>query len=458
MLAPPTLRRTSTSPGVDDCNDDDAPNRETPMSAMTPPITDTPAPSEPTRLVSRAFMARYALAYFGMWVALLTPTSLTLAIRAKQVSPDGAADLLSLVLGVGSFLAIICNPLFGKLSDRTRSRFGMRRPWIIGGGLLGTAGLAIVAFAPSTGVLVLGWAITQGSFNAVLGALTAVLPDQVPSSQRGRMSGLLGLCGPLGIITGTFVASRITDSPALMFLVPAAIGLAAILVFALTMPDRRLPADHPLPRYHFGEFVRSFWVNPFTHQDFGWSWFSRLFMNWGYATGMSYQVLFLTDGLGIATSAAAGLAFIATSALQATAIVFSGLGGWLSDRIGSRKKVVGIAAAFLAAGLAVMAVSNSVEMFIAGVAIAGIGQGLYVSIELAVVADVVTDPVQAARDFGVSNIGNTLPQTLVPAIAPLVLAAPFLGSSGENFTALFLLGSVLTLVGAALIVPIKAFR
>ena len=66
-------------------------------------------------------MARYAIAYFGMWVALLTPTSLTLGVRAKQVAPDGAAELLSLVLGVGSALAIICNPLFGKLSDRTRS-------------------------------------------------------------------------------------------------------------------------------------------------------------------------------------------------------------------------------------------------------------------------------------------------------------------------------------------------
>lgn len=162
------------------------------MSATTQPGTASASPAlgEPTTPVSAAFMARYALAYFGMWVALLTPTSLTLGVRAKQVAPDGAADLLSLVLGVGSALAIICNPLFGKLSDRTRSRHGMRRPWIVGGTLVGTVGLALVAFAPNVPLLVLGWAITQGSFNAVLGALTAVLPDQVPSAQRGRMSGL----------------------------------------------------------------------------------------------------------------------------------------------------------------------------------------------------------------------------------------------------------------------------
>lgn len=422
-------------------------------------VAPEPTPLDvPTSPVSRGFMARYALAYFGMWVALLTPTSLTLGVRAKQVAPDGAAELLSLVLGVGSLLAIIGNPLFGKLSDRTRSHFGMRRPWIIGGALIGTAGLALVAFAPDVPLLVLGWAITQASFNAVLGALTAVLPDQVPSAQRGRMSGLLGLCGPLGIVTGTFVASRVDHSMALMFLVPATIGLAAILLFGITFQDRRLPHDHPLPAYRIGEFLRSFWVNPLTHRDYGWAWFSRLFMNWGYATGTSYQVLFLTDGLGFGVSVVAGLAFIATSALQVTAVVFSGLGGWLSDRIGSRKMVIVIAAIFLAAGLAVVAFAGSFAVFIVGVTIAGVGQGLYVSVELAVVAEVVTDPSTAARDFGVSNIGNTLPQTLVPAIAPIALAVPLLSSGGENFTALFLLGSVLTLAGAVLILPIKAFR
>ncbi|MDN5688997.1 MAG: MFS transporter [Brachybacterium sp.] len=433
----------------------------TAQDAALAPGPAAPGPTEPeapTTPVGRGFMARYAIAYFGMWVALLTPTSLTLGVRAKQVAPDGAAELLSLVLGVGSALAIICNPLFGKLSDRTRSPWGMRRPWIIGGALVGTAGLALVALAPNVPLLVVGWAVTQGSFNAVLGALTAVLPDQVPSAQRGRMSGLLGLCGPLGIVTGTFIASRVDQSIVAMFLVPAAIGLVGILVFGLTLPDRRLGRDHPLPAYRLGEFLRSFWVNPLRHRDFGWTWFSRLFMNWGYATGTTYQVLYLTDGLGFEVSVVAGLTFIATSALQVTAVVFSGFGGWLSDRIGSRKKVVAIAAGFLAAGLGIVAFSGSFETFIIGVAVAGVGQGLYVSVELAVVAEVVIDPTTAARDFGVSNIGNTLPQTLVPAIAPIALAVPLLSSGGDNFTALFLLGSLLTLLGAVLILPVKAFR
>lgn len=441
---------------------------------MTPPSTPTdlrPADEEPaaaaedprfsatpTAPVSAFFMARYTFAYFGMWVALMTPISLTLGVRVKQVAPDDAAALLSLVLGVGSALAVFCNPFFGKLSDRTRSRFGMRRPWIVGGALLGTIGLALVALAPNIPLLVVGWAITQGSFNAVLGALTAVLPDQIPSSQRGKVSGLMGLSGPLGIVCGTFVASQVSHSVVLMFLIPAGFGLAALLSFGLTFRDRRLHPDHPLPPYRIGEFLRSFWVNPLRRTDYGWAWFSRLFMNWGYATGMSYQVLFLTDGLNVELAAVAGLVFLSSTALQATAVVCSGFGGWLSDRLGSRKTVVWIAAVILAAGLGVIAFAGSFTMFIVGVTIAGIGQGLYVAVELAIVAEVITDETTAARDFGVSNIGNTLPQTLVPAVAPLVLALPLLGSGGENFTALFLLGGALTLIGAVLLVPVRAFR
>src|SRR5699024_12805086 len=136
----------------------------------------------------------------------------------------------------------------------------------------------------------------QGSFNAVLGALTAMLADQVPSVQRGKVSGLMGLCGPLAIVSGTFVATLVDHSVVLMFLVPAAIGLIALVAFGLTTQDRRLHPDHELPPYRLGELLRSFWVNPLRHQADGWVWFRRLCIICVYATVMCYQVILLTDG------------------------------------------------------------------------------------------------------------------------------------------------------------------
>ena len=60
------------------------------------------------------------------------------------------------------------NPFFGRMSDRTSSRWGMRRPWMLLGLLGGSLGILVVALAPSVPVVLVGWCIAQLLFNAVL--------------------------------------------------------------------------------------------------------------------------------------------------------------------------------------------------------------------------------------------------------------------------------------------------
>ena len=83
---------------------------------------------------------------------------------------------------------MFANPFFGRLSDRTTSRLGMRRPWMVIGLAGGSLGILVVALAPSIAVVLLGWCIAQLFFNALLATLVAVLPDQVPVAQRGTVS------------------------------------------------------------------------------------------------------------------------------------------------------------------------------------------------------------------------------------------------------------------------------
>src|SRR5260221_838800 len=77
----------------------------------------------PTRRVGPVFIAAYAAAYFGTWMALLTPVVVALALRIAQIDAKGEAGDLSLVLGVGAFFALVANPLFGKVSGRSTSPF-----------------------------------------------------------------------------------------------------------------------------------------------------------------------------------------------------------------------------------------------------------------------------------------------------------------------------------------------
>ena len=155
-----------------------------PIAATIPERVSEEAPALVKR-VGLGFIIAYAAAYFGSWIAILTPVVVTLALRVQQINPAGKAASLSLVLGVGAIFALLANPFFGKLSDRTRSRFGMRRPWLIAGVISGTIGLLVIALAPNIPLVLVGWCLAQTGFNALLAVVVAILPDQVPEEQRG---------------------------------------------------------------------------------------------------------------------------------------------------------------------------------------------------------------------------------------------------------------------------------
>src|SRR5512142_224503 len=155
--------------------------------------------------VPAAFVAIYAFAYAALWLALLTPATITLALRVRQIVPGDAARPASLVLFAGALAALVSNPLFGALSDRTRSRFGRRKPYLVVGGVVGFGALALIGVARSVAAVLVGWCVAQLAYNAVLAALVAIVADRIPASRRGTVVGILGMCMPVGQISGTFL-------------------------------------------------------------------------------------------------------------------------------------------------------------------------------------------------------------------------------------------------------------
>src|SRR2546423_2823094 len=205
------------------------PKNPFPVTDVQPEPVSAEVPA-PTRRVGPVFIAAYAAAYFGTWMALLTPVVVALALRIAQIDAKGEAGDLSLTLGIGAIFALVANPLFGKLSDRTRSRLGMRRPRIVGGVITGIIGLLIIALAPAIPLILVGWCLAQMGFNALLAVGIAVLPDQVPEEQRGTVSGVLGMCQNVGIVAGVFLAQAVAGSTFLMFMLPATICLVLVLL------------------------------------------------------------------------------------------------------------------------------------------------------------------------------------------------------------------------------------
>jgi MFS family permease len=403
--------------------------------------------------VGWGFVSLYTLAYISTSLLFLAPLLVTMALKVNSlVGKEQAPDSLSLVAGVGALLAMVANPFFGKLSDRTSSSWGMRRPWIVVGLIGGSLGVLVVAVAPDIPVVLLGWCIAQVCFNALLAALVAVLPDQVPPSQRGSVSGVLGVCVPIASVAGTFLVKLFTGNQVAMFMAPCAVGGIFILLFAALLNDRRLaPANKP--PWSLREFAATFYINPRKAPDFAWAFVSRFLFVLAYAFLATYQTYFLLDQLGSAEGDVPAQVFLGTLVQSSVVVAASLLGGRLSDRTGRRKAFVLAASTVYGVALFVIAVASDFNGFLVGMAIAGLGFGVYVAVDLALAVDVLPDTASAAKDLGVFNIAGALPFSLAPAIAPAILAV-----ADGSYRALYAVAGVSALLGAAAITPVKSVR
>jgi MFS family permease len=425
-----------------------------PVSVSEEQVTQSDSRSaEPAARAGVGFVLLYALAYTGIWLALLTPMLVSIALRVRELTPQRATENVSLVLGVGALFALFANPLFGWLSDRTTSRFGMRRPWLVGGVLCGSLALLLVARADSIAMVLLGWCLVQLAFNAVLAAIVAVLPDQVPLAQRGAVAGVLGVCLPLGQVSGTFLVHAAGSSTLLMFMLPAVIGSAAVLSFAFTLNDRQGLPERPGP-LRARDIARAYWVDPLRHPDFAWAWLSRFFMVLGTAFLSTYQPYYLIEQLGWSAADVPRGVFVSLLVQTSVIMVVSILSGQLSDSLKRRKIFVLLGASSYALGLCIIGAAGSYPVFLAGMAVTGLGYGVYFAVDLALVTDVLPDrQLHAAKDLGIINIANALPQSVAPAIGAAILAL-----GGGDYLWLFAAAGAIVLVGSFVILPVRSVR
>jgi len=418
--------------------------------------TPEAVPSLETYAVHRVgwrFIALYVLAFMGTNLVFLAPLLVTLPLKINAlVGIERAPGSLALVAGIGALVAMFGNPFFGRMSDRTTSKLGMRRPWMVMGLAGGCLGIVVVALAPNILVVLAGWCIAQLFFNALLAAQVAVLPDQVPPAQRGMVSGVLGVCLPVAAVSGTLLVKLFAGNPLATFLVPCGLGGFFILLFAVALKDRRL-ATADRPRWSLSEFARTFYVKPRTSPDFAWAFASRFMFLMAYAFLTTYQVYYLLDKLGSARADVPQQIFVGTLVQSVVVIAASLIGGRLSDRTGRRKNFVFAASIVYGIALFVIATAITFNGFLVGMAISGLGFGVYFAVDLALVADVLPHRDDVGKDLGVFNIAGALPFSIAPAIAPVILVF-----GNGSYGVLYGVAGACAVIGAVAIRRVKGVR
>jgi MFS family permease len=422
-------------------------------TAAAAPAEIPAALAEPTRFVGVRFVGLLSLASLGLWSAFFAPIQVLLPEQLKDIDNVNRITNLSIVTGIGALVAVVANPLFGALSDRTSLRWGRRNPWTISCALLGA--LALLALTQATTVLavLIGWCLAQAFLNGMLASTTAMVPDQVPVAQRGTVSAWAGIPQALGVVIGVGLAV-IVGTIALGYVAVAVFVALAAIPLVLLVRDEPLPAAFR-PKFHWREFLAGFYVDPRKHPDFGWAWITRFLVGLGNSVGTLYLLYFLQDVVHyekrFGESADNGvliLILIYTACILVTALV----GGMWSDRIQRRKIFVMVATGVMAAGALELAITQSWEGAIVAAAIMGTGYGTYLAVDQALITQVLPAARDRAKDLGVINIANSLPQVLGPALAGPVVA--YLG----GYPSLYLVCALITLLGAILVQPIKSVR
>jgi MFS family permease len=226
--------------------------------------------------------------------------------------------------------------------------------------------------------------------------------------------------------------------------------LALPFVFATSDPvlDRK-----DRPAWSTGEFLRGFWISPRAHPDFAWAWVTRFLMQLSYSMATLYLLYYLRDELHYETlfpgsSAETGL-LILILINTAVAMVATVIGGVISDRSGRRKRSVTIAGLILSAPGVALALWPSWPCAVGSAVVLGLGYGVYMSVDQALVTQVLPAAVSRGRDLGVINIANSAPQVLAPAIA-----APLVDNAG-GYPALYFAVAGVSLLGALLVRKIR---
>jgi MFS family permease len=406
----------------------------------------------PTKRLSFGFILMLCLANVALWFSMQPVANILLPEQIDRFDPNPSRQILynGLILFGGALLSVFSNPIGGALSDRTTSRFGRRIPWLIGCAALSAGALALMANATGIALLFVGYGLYQLIVNGALAALTAVVPDKAPEQQRGFVSAFVGLTLPVATVLGAVVVGLLVTNIQVGYYILIVALVVVMVLFSFTLRDARLPREAVAP-FRWGDFVRSFWISPRKHPDFGWAFLSRFLVNVGWNTtvgGLLFQYL----KYGVKVSNPAASVAIAQIIAVAMIVLSSIVGGYLSDRFQRRKIFVIISACMIAVALLLLALVTDWTAVLIAAVIVGLGFGAYLAVDLALLTEVLPSASDRGKDMGVFNIANALPGAIGPLAAGILV--PIFGS----FQPLFFMATGVVLLAALSILPIKSVR
>lgn len=374
----------------------------------------------------------------AFWVPLHFQDTALIAISVPSalaaLAPRNHVEVFAVVAALVSFVSMIVPPIAGAISDGLRARGVPRRAMIVGGAALDVACLLMMSqvhgLAPFVTFLLLA---TVGA-NVSLAAYQALIPDVVPQSAWGAVSGVRSVAMVVGTVVGIGVAAGTYPSSTFIG-IAVAVGLGVLTLFAVA--ERSIP-DQPQEHAHISDW-----------DDFTVVFLARGFLAFGLALLMTFVLYFFRDILHVSNPSA-------NTGMVAAASLIGAIGsgiflGWLSDRV-PRKIVVALCGLPMAAAAAGFGLVPQEHWMFVFAALFGVGFGGIMSTGWALAMDSIPQLRDVARDLGIWGIAQNLPSVIAPLAGGWILAA--YGGSLGGYRVLFFSAAGSFLIGSMIVLAV----
>lgn len=388
--------------------------------------------------------------WLGPYIAA---ASLFLPALIQQIDAQNKIQLVALFSTCGMVVAAISNMVAGYLSDRTRSRFGKRTPWLVGGAAVFMLSMILASTANSIPFLLVSWMLGQIALNFIVAPMVAWL-DLAPENGKGTASGAYGGLGmALGNNGFTIFAAMFLGQFRLGFIIFGIMTFVGTLIAAIIVrepsnltEERIEPEKKEKTSLKAAMKIFPSWK---VGRDYYLALIGKLFQGVGNFSITGYLLFIMTDFLHKGTGATQQSIQLINTIMLLFGIAMGFIAGPLSDKYKVLKLPVGLSTISLGIGaLSMFFLQNDLGILIYGFA-AGLGMGIWNSLDNLLNLEVIPDKNRVAFFLGVYNLGNTVTQAIAPVLAAFVI-------SQFSFSSIFIVSFIFSAIGGLCILSIKS--
>lgn len=384
----------------------------------------------------------------GFTINILDPFIYTEKVRL--LAPAGLKNtVLGFLTIMALLVAFVVQPVAGWLSDRTRSPWGKRAPYLTAGVAGVSMSLILIVLADNLWLLLAVAMLLSAFSNTTQSAWQALIPDRVPEFQRGTAAGIKTVMELVGVITGITVVG-ITMARGNLWAAPLAAIALFLTILGITLFTLRQtgnPETHPQPD---GPAVSG--------AVFAWRGLARqlrnqmppVFLWWMlnralfWAAGISIRTFILNymeDVLAISPAEAQAVSSRFFVMLGAGVLLLAVPTGALADRAGRRPLLV-VAGLLAAAGAVLFIFLRDLNLLFAAGALIAAGGGIFASASWALATDL-APPNRGAQSLALANAATILGSISGRLGGPLIDGVNrFSGSQSTGYLVVFAIAAL----------------